>query len=67
MTRVIAALVFATSLPVLMGPALAEVSEGAREACEKQADEAEPALDPVEREAFIANCLADATADQGKK
>lgn len=60
MTRTITAFVLAMSMTPF--PALAEVSEEAQEACEKKADEKQ--LDAVEREAFMTNCLADATDDE---
>lgn len=60
MMRTITAFAFGLSMTAF--PALAEVSEEAQAACEKKADEQQ--LDAVEREAFITNCLADATADE---
>lgn len=53
------------TLGALMTPALA-VSEKTREYCEQLADKQLPHLTAPEREAFIANCLADASATQGK-
>jgi hypothetical protein len=50
----------AAAIPVAT-PVLAEVSEAARKACETKADTHQPALNAVDREAFIANCLADAS------
>jgi len=43
------------------------VSQEARKACEAKADQVSPALRAPEREAFIANCLADATATTPQK
>jgi hypothetical protein len=40
----------------------AGVSAEARRACERQAEQVRPALRAGEKEAWIANCLADATA-----
>ena len=60
----IAGLALAVAAVSAAGPALAEVSEAARNACEKKADQHQPALNAVDREAFIANCLADATVDE---
>jgi hypothetical protein len=48
-------------------PAFADVSDQVRKACEAKADQVRPALRTPEREAFIANCLADATATPGQK
>lgn len=45
-------------------PASAAVSEKARKACEAKAEQVRPALRAGEKEAFIANCLADASAKQ---
>lgn len=45
----------------------AQVSKEVRRACEEKADKVRPALRMPEREQFIANCLADATATQSKK
>ena len=42
--------------------AAAPVTDKQRKACEIKADNVVPALRMPEREAFIANCLADATA-----
>ncbi len=49
----------------LVAPAAAGqgVSDQQRRACETKADQVRPALRTPEREQFIANCLADATAD----
>ena len=65
MTRTIAALALAMSMTAL--PAYVGVSKEVRAACEKKADQQQPPLRAPEREAFIANCLADATADKGKQ
>jgi hypothetical protein len=48
----------------IASPGLAEVSEAARKACETKADQHQPMLNAVDREAFIANCLADASVDE---
>ena len=56
----IAGLVFFAAV----NPVLADVSSQVRKACEAKADQVRPALRAPEREAFIANCLADATAKQ---
>ena len=56
-----------TMLTATTSPAYAAVSEEARKACEAQADQIRPALRAPEREAFIANCLADATATTPRK
>ncbi len=48
-------------------PTYAQVSNEVRRACEAKADQARPYLRTPEREQFIANCLADATATQSKK
>lgn len=55
-------LVLGTTLTLAAG-----VSDKARKECEAKADKVTPALRMPEREAFIANCLADATATQGRK
>ena len=55
-----------TMLVATASPAYAAVSKEARKACEAQADQVSPALRAPEREQFIANCLADATATQSK-
>jgi len=62
-----AALVLAAGLIVSGAPAFAGASPEARRACEKKADQQRPALNAPEREAFIANCLADATPTPGTK
>jgi hypothetical protein len=54
------------AVAALMTPALA-VSEKTRRACEAQAEQVRPALRADEKEAFIANCLANATATRGGK
>jgi hypothetical protein len=43
------------------------VTDQQRRACEKKADLVRPALRTPEREQFIANCLADATATNASK
>ena len=48
-------------------PTNAQVSNEIRRACEAKADQVRPYLRTPEREQFIANCLADATATQSKK
>ena len=48
-------------------PNYAQVSNEVRRACEAKADQVRPYLRTPEREQFIANCLADATATQSKK
>jgi hypothetical protein len=48
------------TLSALMSPALA-VSQADRDRCERLADKQLPALNAEEKEAFIANCLADAS------
>jgi hypothetical protein len=58
-----AGLALAAAVMPAASPALAEVSKDARKACEAKADRAQLRAD--EREAFIANCLADATATKG--
>lgn len=63
----IAGLAFALGLTAMAAISLAGVSKAEREACEKKAEQVRPALRPGEREAFIANCLADATVDNGKQ
>jgi hypothetical protein len=52
------------ALAALMTPASA-VSEEARRACERAADRQLPILTATEKEAFIANCLANASATPG--
>lgn len=56
-----AALLMAAALMSAAGPALAAASEEARQACERKAVLVRPILRAPEREAFIANCLADST------
>ena len=48
-------------------PTYAQDSKEVRRGCEAKADKVRPALRTPEREQFIANCLADATATQSKK
>ena len=69
MTRKITAagLALAMSVTALAAPALAGLSQAVREACEKKAEQVQPPLRAGEREAYIANCLADATVDKGKQ
>jgi hypothetical protein len=43
------------------------VSEKTRRSCEAQAERVRPGLRADKKEAFIANCLANATATQGRK
>ena len=50
------------AMAAFMPPALAGVSQAQRTACEKAAEQVRPALRADEKEAWIANCLADATA-----
>ena len=50
-----------------ISPTCAQVSNEVRRACEAKADKVRPALRAPEREQFIANCLADATATQSKQ
>ena len=57
----IGACVASLALAVLMPPAVAGVSQAARTACERAAERVLPALRADEKEAWIANCLADAT------
>lgn len=47
--------------------ATAGVSAEVRRACEMQAEQVRPALRGPDKEAWIANCLADAAATPGKK
>ena len=58
------------SLGLVAPLAAAPVTDKQRKACEDKADKASPPLRMPEREALIANCLADATATneaKGKK
>jgi hypothetical protein len=57
----------ASLLGATVTPASAAASPAVRKACEKQADLARPALRADEREAFIANCLANNTPTPRKK
>jgi len=66
-TAGLAGLAFAACLTVSVAPSIAGLSQAVREACEKKANQVQPALRAGEREAFIANCLADATVDKGKQ
>jgi len=56
-----AALFLAAGLISAAGAAIAQVTQEVRRACERKADEVRPMLNAPQREAFIANCLADAT------
>ncbi|GFO82252.1 hypothetical protein [Methyloceanibacter sp.] len=56
------ALTAATAVPA----SRAAVSDAVRNACEKKANKVTPPLRAGEREAYITNCIADATAAQGK-
>ena len=56
-----------TVIFAVTSPTYAQVSKEVRRACEAKADKVRPALRTPEREQFIANCLADATATQSKK
>lgn len=47
--------------------ALAGVTPAQRTACEKAAEKVRPALRADEKEAWIANCLADASTKKGGK
>jgi hypothetical protein len=60
----LAGLVLGAAALSAVTPVLAEVSEAARKACETKADTHQPALNAVDREAFIANCLADASTGE---
>ena len=51
-----------TALLVAASPTYAQVSNEVRRACAAKADQVTPILRAPEREQFIANCLADATA-----
>ena len=57
-----AGLVLAATMICAASPASADVSDAVRKACERKADQVQPPLRAPDREAFIANCLADATA-----
>jgi hypothetical protein len=59
------AIALALTVPAL--PAIAGVSQEARTACEKAAERVRPALRADEKEAWIANCLADASAGSPPK
>lgn len=58
---VCAAPLLAAGLITVAGIATAQVTPEVRRACERKAMEVRPILNAPEREAFIANCLADAT------
>ncbi len=62
-----AALVLAVGMTISAAPSSAGVSQAQRDACEKKAGQVRPALRAGEREAFIANCLADATVEKPKR
>lgn len=64
LTSAAAALVLAGALISVASPGVTEVSEAARKACETKANQHQPPLNAVDREAFIANCLANATVDE---
>jgi len=55
----------ALALASVTGPAWADFDQEAQRACEDKAAKHEPPLSSVDWEAFMADCLADATA--GKK
>ena len=55
------------ALSALALPAFAGVSQATRTACEKAAERVRPALRADEKEAYIANCLANATATRSSK
>ena len=56
------------ALAVLVPPAVAGgVTPAQRTACDKAAERVRPALRADEKEAWIANCLADATAGSPPK
>lgn len=54
-----------TAFLIFAGAAAAQVSQEVRNACERKADEVRPMLNAPQREAFIANCIADATWSPG--
>jgi len=60
-----AAVLLAASLAFATGPASAQVTQEQRKACERKAADVRPILNAPELEQFIANCLADATAESG--
>ena len=61
--KVITIGVVVLSLAALASPALA-VSQQTRDRCERLADQQLPILTASEREAFVANCLADASTER---
>ncbi len=63
----IGACVTSLALAALIPAAVAGVSPAQRTACEKAAEHVRPALRADEKEAWIANCLADATAGSPPK
>jgi len=63
----VGACVTSLALPVLMTPVLAGVSQAQRAACERAAEHVSPPLYAGEKEAWIANCLADAAGGSPPK
>ena len=63
----LAGLALAVAVTISAAPSFAGLSQAVREACEKKAEQVQPPLRAGEREAFIANCLADATVDKDKQ
>lgn len=64
----VGACVASLTLAVLITPALGKpVTQAQRDACERAALDVRPALRADEKEAWIANCLADATAGSPPK
>ena len=64
----VGACVASLALAVLMTPVLARgVSQAQRDACDRAAQYVRPALSAREKEAWIANCLADATVGSPPK
>ncbi len=51
---------------VLAASPVAAAGEEAQKACEEKAEKHDPPLSSVDWEAFMADCLADATATTGK-
>jgi len=51
---------------VLAASPVAAADEEAQKACEEKAEKHDPPLSSVDWEAFMADCLADATATTGK-
>jgi hypothetical protein len=56
-----------TGIFAVTSPTHAQLSNEVRRACEAKADQVRPALRTPEREQYIANCLADATASSNNK